>query len=67
MDFMSSGLRHGHRFRTLNIIDDFNREALTIDINSGITAERVITTLERVGTWRGYPRHHPRRQRHRCL
>ena len=55
MDFMSGVLRHGHRFRTLNIVDDFNREALAIEINSGITAERVITTLERIGAWRGYP------------
>lgn len=37
MDFMSSVLQHGHRFRTFSIVDDFNREALGIDINSGIT------------------------------
>ena len=55
MDFMSSVLQHGHRFRTLNIVDDFNREILAIDVNSGITAERVIMVLERIGAWRGYP------------
>lgn len=55
MDFMSSVLRHGHRFRTFNIVDDFNREILAIDVNSGITAERVLMTLERIGAWRGFP------------
>ena len=55
MDFMSAVLRHGHRFRTFNIVDDFNREILAIDINSGITAEGVFMVLERVGAWRGYP------------
>lgn len=55
MDFMSAVLRHGHRFRTFNVVDDFNREVLTIDVNSGITAERVVTMLERVIVWRGAP------------
>ena len=55
MDFMSDTLRHGHRFRTFNVVDDFNREVLAIDINSGITTERVIHTLDRIAAWRGYP------------
>ena len=46
---------NGHRFRTFNVVDDFNREVLTIDVNSGITAERVVTMLERVMAWRGAP------------
>lgn len=25
MDFISDTLQHGHRFRTLNVLDDFNR------------------------------------------
>lgn len=55
MDFMSDVLCHGYRFRTLNVVDDYNREALAIDINGGITAERVTRTLDRVAAWRGYP------------
>jgi transposase InsO family protein len=55
MDFMRAALRHGHRFHTFNVVDDFNREVLTIDVNSRITAERVVTMLERVITWRGSP------------
>ena len=55
MDFMSDALRHGHRFRTFNVVDDFNREVLSIDINSGITTERVIRSLDCIAAWRGYP------------
>ncbi len=32
MDFMSDSSRNQRRFRTFNVIDDFNREALGIDI-----------------------------------
>jgi putative transposase len=39
MDFMSAALRHGHRLRTFNVVDEFNREILAIDVNSVITAE----------------------------
>ena len=55
MDFMSDTLQHGHRYRTFNVIDDYNREILTIDINSGITSERVINVLDQLAAWRGYP------------
>jgi len=54
MDFMSGVLQHSHRFRALNVVDNFNREILGIDINSGITAERVVMLLEPIGAWRGY-------------
>lgn len=55
MDFMSDVLQHGHRFRTFNVVDDFNREVLGIDINSGITASRVTRFLDQIAAWRGYP------------
>ena len=32
MDFMSDSSQNQRRFRTFNVIDDFNREALGIDI-----------------------------------
>ena len=55
MDFMSDTLQHGHRFRTFNVLDDFNREVLGIDINSGIRATRVTHYLDQIAAWRGYP------------
>ena len=45
----------GRRFRTLNIVDDFDREALAIEIDVGLSARRVKRVLDRVVTWRGYP------------
>jgi len=54
-DFMSDALWCGGRFRTFNLVDDFNREVLAIEVARSLTAERVVTALERVATWRGYP------------
>ena len=34
-------------------MDDFNREVLAIDINSGITTQRAIHTLDLIAAWRG--------------
>ena len=45
----------GRRFRTLNVIDDFSREVLAIEIDVGLSAERVKRVLDRVVAWRGYP------------
>ena len=55
LDFMTDSLTSGRAFRTLNIIDDFNREALWIEVDTSLPAERVIRVLERLGLWRGYP------------
>ena len=55
MDFMSDTLQHGHRYRTFNVIDDYNRQILGIDINSGIQASRVTRYLDEIAAWRGYP------------
>ena len=55
MDFMSDSLFCGRRFRTFNVVDDFNREALAIEIDLSLPAPRVIRVLERIVAWRGYP------------
>jgi len=55
VDFMSDALYCGRRFRTFNIVDDYNREALGIEIDLNLPAPRVIRTLERIAAWRGYP------------
>lgn len=55
MDFMNDALQCGRRFRTFNLLDDFNREALAIEIDFSLPAARVVRVLERVIAWRGYP------------
>ena len=55
MDFMSDSLICGRTFRTLNIIDDFNRESLSIEIDFSLPSERVVRVLDHLAEWRGYP------------
>ncbi len=55
MDFMSDSLMCGRRFRTFNVVDDFNREVLAIEVDLGLPAQRVIRVLERIVMWRGLP------------
>jgi len=57
LDFMSDALSSGRAFRTLNVIDDFNREALSIEVDSSLPAERVVRALEQLLDWRGKPAH----------
>ncbi len=55
MDFMSDALTSGRRFRTLNVIDDFNREALAIEVDASLPALRVTRVLDAIAAERGYP------------
>lgn len=55
MDFMRDSLFHGKPFRSFNVIDDFNREALNITIAKSITSDRVIAELDFLIDWRGKP------------
>jgi putative transposase len=55
VDFMSDSLQSGRTFRTFNIIDDFNREALAIEIDTSLPAGRVTRILDTIAAWRGYP------------
>jgi putative transposase len=48
MDFMCDSLVDGRRFRLLNIIDDFNRESIAIEVDTSLPALRVIRVLERL-------------------
>lgn len=41
MDFMSDSFSSGRKFRILTLIDDFNREALAIEIDMALPSERV--------------------------
>jgi putative transposase len=54
-DFMSDTLLCGRRFRTFNVLDDFNREAMHIEVDTSITSERLISVFERLQSERGLP------------
>ena len=56
MDFMHDGLSDGRSYRLLNVIDDFNREGLGMEVDLSLPSERVIRTLERIIEWRGKPK-----------
>ena len=56
MDFMCDSLVDGRRFRLLNIIDDYNRESLAIEIDTSLPALRVIRTLQRLIEMRTKPK-----------
>ena len=45
MDFIHDTLENGKKVRSLNIIDDFNREILNVTIASGLPSTRVISEL----------------------
>jgi len=52
---MSDSLMSGQRFRTFNVLDDFSREILAIEVDTNLPSARVIRVLERIAAWRGYP------------
>ena len=55
MDFMSDALTDGRKFRTFNLIDDFNREVLAVEADTSLPAIRVVRVLERVIWEKGKP------------
>jgi len=54
-DFMADQLGNGRSFRTLNVLDDFNREGLGIEVDFSLPALRVIRSLQQIIQWRGKP------------
>jgi putative transposase len=53
---MADGLYGGRVFRTLNILDDYNREVIAIEIDTSLPAERLIRMFEQFKVWRRLPR-----------
>lgn len=56
MDFMHDQLNDGRSVRLFNVIDDFNREGLGIEVDLSLPAIRVIRSLDRIIEWRGRPK-----------
>ena len=54
-DFMSDALYAGPRFRTFNVLDDFNRESLAIEIDTSLTSKRLVRVFDQLKQERGLP------------
>lgn len=52
---MNDALVCGRCFCTFNVVDDFNREALSIEIDLNLPALQVACALDRFAVNRGYP------------
>lgn len=55
LDFTSDVLTDGRRFRTLNVLDDYNRELLGMEIDFSLPASRVVQVLTRLVEYYGCP------------
>jgi putative transposase len=55
VDFMADALYSGRWFRTLNVIDEGNRQALGIEVATSIPSARVIRVLEQLIEMHGKP------------
>ncbi len=56
MNFMHDQLQNGRSYRLFNVLDDFNREGLSIEVAFSLPSERVIRALDQVIEWRGKPK-----------
>lgn len=56
MDFMEDRLDNGRKVRILNIIDDYNREALMVEAAYSYPSEKVVEMVKQVIEWRGKPK-----------
>jgi putative transposase len=55
VDFMEDRLENGRKFRTLNVIDDYNREALAIEVDCSFPSLKVVDIVKQIIEWRGKP------------
>ena len=56
MDFMADQLHNGRSFRTFNVLDDYNREGLGIEVDLSLPSLRVQRALDQIIEWRGKPK-----------
>ena len=57
MDFMRDTLADGRVFRTLNIVDDYTRECLTIEVDTSLPGAWVVRVLEQLAAAGRRPLH----------
>jgi len=55
MDFVTDVLENKRRFRAFNVIDDYNREALHIEIDYSLTSNRIVWVLNHLVNKKGKP------------
>ncbi len=55
MDFTRDALASGGKFRTLNLMDGFTREALEIEVDRSLPGRRVVGVLDGLKETRGLP------------
>lgn len=55
-DFVMDALSNGRRLKILTVVDDFTKEAVTIEPSHSLTGNDVGEALERSAQFRGYPR-----------
>lgn len=55
LDFVCDALATGRGLRILTVVDSFTRECPTIEVNTGLSGERVTRVLEQVIAERGKP------------
>lgn len=53
---MHDQLANGRSYRLFNVLEDFNREGLPIEVDFSLPSERIVGALEQIIEWRGKPK-----------
>jgi len=54
-DFVSDAFVCGRRYRTFNVVDDFNFEAVHIEVDTSLPSSRLVRVFEEIKAERGLP------------